>query len=70
MMKSPGPAAAAAILLAISLVLSGCTASRLNPTGGVDPRAVLAEFRSRGMVGHLEALQRIADDNGGNRAAG
>ena len=70
MMKRPGTAAAAAILLAISLVLSGCTASRLNPAGGVDARALLAEFSGRGMVGHLEALQRIADDNGGNRAAG
>ncbi|MDP9981700.1 aminopeptidase S [Pseudarthrobacter oxydans] len=70
MMKRPGTAAAAAILLAISLVLSGCTASRLNPAGGVDPRALLAEFSGRGMVGHLEALQRIADDNGGNRASG
>ncbi|MGO4193159.1 M20/M25/M40 family metallo-hydrolase [Arthrobacter sp. YAF17] len=70
MMKRPGTAAAAAILLAISLVLSGCTASRLNPAGGADPRALLAEFSGRGMMGHLEALQRIADDNGGNRAAG
>ena len=70
MMKRPGTAAAAAILLAISLVLSGCTASRLEPAGGVDARAVLEDFRGRGMVGHLEALQRIADDNGGNRASG
>ncbi|HSO15685.1 MAG TPA: hypothetical protein VLS95_07010, partial [Arthrobacter sp.] len=36
----------------------------------MDPRALLAEFSGRGMVDHLEALQRIADDNGGNRAAG
>ncbi len=70
MMKRPGTAAAAAILLAISLVLSGCTASRLEPAGGVDARAVLEEFKGRGMVGHLEALQRIADDNDGNRASG
>jgi len=70
MMKRPGTAAAAAIMLAISLVLSGCTASPLNPAGGVDPRAVLEEFKGRGMVEHLEALQRIADDNGGNRASG
>ena len=70
MMKRPGRAAAAAILLAISLVLSGCTASRLNPAGGVDPRAVLEEFKGRGMVEHLEALQRIADDNDGTRASG
>ncbi|MFF2030868.1 hypothetical protein ACFVVK_11345, partial [Arthrobacter sp. NPDC058192] len=45
-------------------------AQQLSPASPVDARTVLAEFRSRGMVGHLEALQRIADDNGGNRAAG
>ncbi|WP_024368532.1 M20/M25/M40 family metallo-hydrolase, partial [Arthrobacter sp. TB 26] len=37
---------------------------------GVDARAVLEAFKGRGMTGHLEALQRIADDNGGNRASG
>ena len=70
MTKRLGTAAAAAILLAISLVLSGCTASRLDPAGGVDARAVLEEFKGRGMEEHLEALQRIADDNDGNRASG
>jgi aminopeptidase S len=45
-------------------------APRLEPAGGVDARAVLEDFKRRGMVGHLEALQRIADDNGGNRASG
>ena len=70
MTKRPGAAAAAAILLAISLVLPGCTASRLEPAGGVDARAVLEEFRGRGMEEHLRALQRIADDNDGNRASG
>ncbi|MET4135567.1 M20/M25/M40 family metallo-hydrolase [Pseudarthrobacter sp. PvP090] len=70
MMRRLGKAAAAAILLAISLVISGCTASRLEPAAGVDARAVLAEFKGRGMVEHLEALQRVADDNDGNRASG
>ncbi|MCB5294014.1 M20/M25/M40 family metallo-hydrolase [Arthrobacter sp. SO3] len=70
MMKKPGGTAAAAILLAVSLVLSGCTASRLAPGGGVDARAVLADFKGRGMMDHLQALQRIADENGGNRASG
>lgn len=67
-----GRTAAAALLLALGLVLvlSGCTTSRLEPGGGVDARAVLEDFKGRGMVGHLKALQRIADDNGGNRAAG
>ncbi|HEX9226694.1 MAG TPA: M20/M25/M40 family metallo-hydrolase [Arthrobacter sp.] len=45
-------------------------APRLVPAGGVDARSVLEDFKGRGMVGHLEALQRIADDNGGNRASG
>ena len=70
MTKSLGRTAAAALLLAISLVVSGCTASRLEPGAGVDARAVLEDFKGRGMVGHMEALQRIADDNGGNRASG
>ena len=70
MTKRLGRTAAAAIVLAIGLVLSGCTTSRLEPGSGVDARAVLEDFKGRGMVGHLEALQRIADDNGGNRASG
>ncbi|HSO92349.1 MAG TPA: M20/M25/M40 family metallo-hydrolase [Arthrobacter sp.] len=37
---------------------------------GADARAVLEAFKDRGMVGHLEALQRVADDNDGNRASG
>ncbi|XTR52797.1 M20/M25/M40 family metallo-hydrolase [Pseudarthrobacter sp. So.54] len=36
----------------------------------MDAGAVLAAFRGRDMGVHLEALQRIADDNGGNRASG
>ena len=31
---------------------------------------MLAAFKSRDMVGHLQALQRVADANGGNRASG
>jgi aminopeptidase S len=37
---------------------------------GVDARTVSKAFKGRGMVAHLEALQRVADANGGNRAAG
>ena len=70
MRKMLGRSAAAALLLAVCLAVSGCTTSRLEPGGGVDARAVLEDFKGRGMVGHLEALQRIADDNGGNRMAG
>ncbi len=49
---------------------SSAAAPRLEPAGGVDARAVLEAFKGRAMVAHLEALQRIADDNGGNRASG
>ena len=42
----------------------------LAPASTVDARAVLAAFESRDVVGHLQALQRVADANGGNRASG
>ncbi|MET1086190.1 MAG: hypothetical protein ABWY04_03565 [Arthrobacter sp.] len=61
---------AAAIMLAIGLVLSGCSAARLDPAGGVGAPMVLEEFKGRGPVEHLEALQRVADDSGGNRVSG
>jgi aminopeptidase S len=63
-------AAAAAVLVAITLFLSGCTAPRLDPVSGVDAGTVLEAFNGRGMVDHLEALQRVADASGGNRASG
>lgn len=62
-------AAAAAVLVAITLFLSGCTAPRLDPVSGADA-GVLETFKGRGMVDHLEALQRVADASGGNRASG
>ncbi|GIU56108.1 M20/M25/M40 family metallo-hydrolase [Arthrobacter sp. NicSoilC12] len=43
---------------------------QLTPASTVDARTVLAAFKSRDMVGHLQALQRVADANGGNRASG
>ena len=42
----------------------------MERAAGADARAVLEAFRDRGMVEHLEALQRIADDHDGNRASG
>jgi len=64
-------ASAAAVLVAISFLVSGCSAPTvLAPASTVDARAVLAAFKSRDMVGHLQALQRVADANGGNRASG
>jgi aminopeptidase S len=69
-MNRRGGSAVAAVLVAVSLLLSGCTVSRPDLVSGVDARAVLEAFKSRGMVDHLEALQRVADANGGNRASG
>lgn len=48
----------------------GSAAPRLGPAAAVDARTVLEAFKGRGLMGHLEALQRVADDNGGNRASG
>ena len=45
-------------------------ALRLGPPGAVDAGAVLKAFRARDLGNHLEALQRVADNNGGNRASG
>ncbi len=72
----------AAVLVSIGL-LAGCTTARpdfvtpgagpgplLERAEGVDARAVLEAFKDRGMVDHLLALQRVADDNDGNRASG
>ncbi|WP_256214473.1 M20/M25/M40 family metallo-hydrolase, partial [Arthrobacter sp. ov118] len=63
-------AIAAAILVAVSLLLSGCSPSRLDPASPVDARSVLEAFRSRDVAAHMEALQRVADANDGNRASG
>ena len=69
MMKRQGRAAAA-LMIAMVFVLSACTGPRLDPSSGVDARAVLEAFKSRDLVRHLEELQKIADDNDGNRASG
>ena len=48
----------------------GVAVPQLAPASTVDARTVLAAFKSRDMVGHMQALQRVADANGGNRASG
>ena len=45
-------------------------APRLGPASAVDAQTVLEAFKGRDVVKHLEALQRVADDNDGNRASG
>lgn len=83
-------ATTAAVLVAVSLLIPGCTVPGpdfmsplpgvLNPrpnslgpltdVRGVDARQVFEAFKGRGMAEHLDALQRIADENHGNRASG
>jgi Zn-dependent M28 family amino/carboxypeptidase len=59
--------ASAAVAAAIALIGAGpASASPNNNTVKKLPKAVTPE----GVLEHLEALQEIADDNGGNRAAG
>ena len=82
--RAQAATAVAAVVVSIGLV-AGCTTSRpdfvtpgagpgagpvLERAEGVDARAVLEAFKDRGMVDHLLALQRVADDNDGNRASG
>ena len=58
-------AAAAVALIAVVAAAPAC-ASPNNNTVRKLTKAVTPE----GVLDHLEALQEIADDNGGNRAAG
>jgi len=44
-------------------------AQQLSPASPVDARTVLEAFRSRDVAAHMEALQRVADANDGNRAS-
>jgi aminopeptidase S len=60
------------LLLTLTALLAGCTAAPPAPAppSGDDPVLRLVEAVSgAGAVPHLEALQRIADENGGNRAS-
>ena len=59
--KSPKPAKSA---------IPSASVPQVEPVSAVDARTLLAAFKSRDMVGHMQALQRIADANGGNRASG
>ncbi|WP_458780357.1 M20/M25/M40 family metallo-hydrolase [Arthrobacter sp. D3-16] len=69
---------AGAAFLALTLFLSACSSSSQtvpSPQALVSALPVQANevreaFATRNLAGHLEALQRVADDEGGNRAAG
>jgi aminopeptidase S len=51
-------------------VTSPAAPELLEPVPAAKASDVRAAFAKRNLVGHLEALQKIADEEGGNRAAG
>jgi Zn-dependent M28 family amino/carboxypeptidase len=63
-------AATAAATLALGLATMPASAAGDVAALGPDPHDVASEVRSDALLDHLEALQAIADANGGNRAAG
>lgn len=70
-MKRRLRAAAAAILVSVTVALSACTSpAPIVPKQSTDATAISEAFKSRGMMDHLKALQDIAGANGGNRASG
>jgi len=67
---SPSSAAAGKSAKPAKSAIPSASAAQVVPVSAVDARTVLAAFKSRGMVDHLQALQGIADANGGTRASG
>jgi len=57
-----------AVALAAALLLTGCAGHPAEPEDPLAPR-LASQISDAGAMVHLEALQRIADQNGGNRAA-
>jgi len=57
-------------LLAGLVVLAGACTSSESPRPGSSPSSGVSRVAVDGIRGHLEALQRIADANGGTRAVG
>ena len=62
----------AAVAAAVVVVLAGCSAAPppLVPTHSADTGALREAVSARDIMDHLEALQDVADTNGGHRAAG
>ena len=58
-------------LVALAAILAGCTTTPVAPVSPDVPGStqLAAGVSGAGAVPHLEALQRIADANGGNRAS-
>jgi aminopeptidase S len=63
-----------AVEIVIAVALVGCTSTAPAPTapapsGNSLQDRLVADVTGAGAFTHLEMLQRIADDNGGNRAS-
>lgn len=67
--RSATVVAAIAGLVLVHAGLGGCGPTRLSPSPP-DPSTAAAAITAAGLVGHLEALERIADQNGGSRGTG
>lgn len=69
------PLALAALIASVGLIATA-EAERSRPSGAAQPAparfsALLRDtLKTNGVIKHLQALQDIADDNGGNRSAG
>src|SRR5919107_5361561 len=58
-----------AFAIVSAVVLVGCASSAPAPSDNPLQNRLVADATGAGAFTHLEALQRIADDNGGNRAS-
>jgi aminopeptidase S len=58
-----------ALAIVSAVVLVGCASSASAPSDNPLQNRLVADATGAGAFTHLEALQRIADDNGGNRAS-
>ena len=68
----PGTLLRRALLLLLAALLAGCTTAPPPAARAADDDPVqrlVGEVSGDGALPHLEALQRIADANGGNRAS-
>jgi aminopeptidase S len=59
----------AAFAIVSTVVLVGCAPSAPAPSDSALQNRLVADVTGKGAFTHLEALQRIADNNGGNRAS-
>ena len=63
-------AAVAASALAVGLATTPASAAADVMAGGPEAREIASQVRTDALLDHLETLHRVAETNGGNRAAG